>query len=54
MDECIDSLGDATIFATLDGNSGYWQLWVADEVRDKTDFASHHVLLGLTGMPFGQ
>ena len=24
MDDCIDSLGDATIFSTLDCNSGYW------------------------------
>jgi hypothetical protein len=26
MDECIDSLGDAKIFTTLDCNSGYWQI----------------------------
>ena len=26
MDECIDSLGDTTIFSTLDCNSGYWQV----------------------------
>ena len=25
IDECIDSLGDAAIFSTLDTNSGYWQ-----------------------------
>jgi hypothetical protein len=24
MEECIDSLWDATIFSTLDCNSGYW------------------------------
>jgi hypothetical protein len=23
MDDCLDSLGSATIFTTLDGNSGY-------------------------------
>ena len=26
MDECIDSLGDAAIFNTLDCNKGYWQI----------------------------
>jgi len=26
MGECIDSLGDAVIFSTLDCNSGYWQI----------------------------
>ena len=29
MDDCIDSLDDATIFSTLDCNSGYWQIPVA-------------------------
>ncbi|CAN8063209.1 unnamed protein product [Agarophyton chilense] len=30
MDECIDSLGEANVFTTLDANSGYWQdaLWL--------------------------
>ena len=36
MDECIDSLGDATIFATLYCNSGYWQMPVRPEDREKT------------------
>jgi hypothetical protein len=31
MDECIDSLGDAHIFTTLDCNSGYWKIPVAPE-----------------------
>ena len=31
MDDCIDSLGDASIFSTLDCNSGYWQIPVASE-----------------------
>jgi hypothetical protein len=41
MDECIDSLGDATIFSKLDCNSGYWQIPVLPEDRDKTSFSSH-------------
>jgi len=36
MDECIDSLGEATIFSTLDCNTGYWQVTIAPEDREKT------------------
>ena len=32
MDECIDSLGDATIFSTFDCNSGHWQVEVDEAV----------------------
>ena len=53
MDECIDSLGDATVFTTLDCNSGYWQVEVAEEDRDKTTFASHCGLYRFIRMPFG-
>jgi hypothetical protein len=42
MDECIDSLGDAVIFTTLDCNSGYWKIPVHSEDRDKTTFTSHY------------
>jgi len=31
MHECIDSLGEATIFSTLDCNAGYWQVFIAPE-----------------------
>ena len=53
MDECIDSLGDARVFTTLDALSGYWQIDIADEDRDKTAFTSHHGLYRYTRMPFG-
>eukprot|EP00170_Pyropia_yezoensis_P001204 contig_5367_g1208 len=26
MDECIDSLGEATVFTTIDCRAGYWQI----------------------------
>ena len=53
MDECIDSLGDATIFTTLDCNSGYWQIPVAPEDREKTAFVCHAGLYQYLRMPFG-
>ena len=30
MDECIDSLGDAQYFSTLDANWGYWQIDIGE------------------------
>ena len=53
MDECIDSLGDAVIFSTLDCNSGYWKIPMSDEDRDKTAFVSHCGLFRWLRMPFG-
>jgi hypothetical protein len=53
MDQCIDSLGDAQIFTTLDCNSGYWQILVASEDVEKTTFTSHEVTFQFTRMPFG-
>ena len=53
MDECIDSLGEATIFTTLDANSGYWQIEMAPEDRDKTTFTCHEGIYRFTRMPFG-
>lgn len=53
MDECIDSLGEATIFTTFDCNSGYWQIDLDEQDRDKTSFCSHFGLYRFTRMPFG-
>ena len=53
MDECIDSLGEATVFTTLDANSGYWQVEIAPEDRDKTTFTCHEGLYRVIRMPFG-
>jgi len=35
MDECIDSLGEAKVFSTLDCNAGYWQVLIADGYRER-------------------
>lgn len=53
IDEFIDSPRDATIFSTLDGKSGYWQVEVADVDRDKTALASSHGPFRLILMLFG-
>ena len=53
MDKCIDSLGDAVIFSTLDCNSGHWQIPMSYEDRDKTAFFSHCGLFRWLRMPFG-
>ena len=53
MDECIDSLGDAAIFTTLDCNSGYWQIPVDPPDRDKTTFTAHYDTYRFRRLPFG-
>ena len=53
MDGCIDSLGDAGVFTTLDCNSGYWQIPVAPEDREKTTFTTHMGTFRHLQMPFG-
>ena len=53
IDDCLDSLGEAQFFTTLDENSGYWQIEVFPEDRDKTTFTSHRGLYRFKRMPFG-
>ena len=53
MDYCIDSLGNAVVFTMLDCNSGYWQIPVAPEDRDKTTFTTHMGTFRHLRMPFG-
>jgi hypothetical protein len=53
MDECIDSLGEAVIFTTLDCNSGYWQIPVHPADREKTTFTSHFGMYQYLRLPFG-
>jgi len=53
MDDCIDFLGDAKVFSTLDCNSGYWRIPVADEAREKTTFVCHEGAYCYIRLPFG-
>jgi hypothetical protein len=47
MDEFIDSIGEAVVFAILNCNSGYLQIPVDPADREKTAFTSH---LGFTNL----
>ncbi len=53
MDECIDSLGEAKVFSTLDAYAGYWQMPVKAKDRAKTAFVCHAGTYQYRRMPFG-
>ena len=53
MDECLDSLGEAKFFTTLDCNSGYCQIPVAEQDQHKTAFTCHAGCYEFCRMPFG-
>ena len=54
IEDSLDALADAVVYSTLDMTSGYHQVEVAEEDRDKTAFVTgrgHH--LRYITMPFG-
>ena len=53
MDHCLDSLGDACVFSTLDANAGYWHIRFSKEDREKTSFICHDGTYQFIRMPFG-
>jgi len=53
MSDCIDFLGEAKVFSMLDCNSGYRQIPVADEDRNKTTFVCHEGTYRYIRLPFG-
>lgn len=53
MDDCLDSLGSAKWFSSLDANCGYWQINVHEEDRPKTAFVCDEGCYEYTRMPFG-
>ena len=53
LDDCLDSLGNAQYFTTLDCNSGYWQIPIAKEDQQKTAFTTHTGTFEWNRMPFG-
>ena len=53
MEECIDALTGAKYFSTLDLASGYHQVEMAEEDREKTAFTTPFGLYEWKRLPFG-
>eukprot|EP00171_Calliarthron_tuberculosum_P023550 IDg23550t1 len=53
MEDCLDSLGGAKYFSTLDCNSGFWQIPISPRDRAKTAFTCHAGTFQWKRMPFG-
>jgi hypothetical protein len=53
IQDIFDQIGGANIFSTLDLRSGYWQLLVDEEDREKTAFICHVGLFEYRRLPFG-
>jgi len=41
MEDCLDSLGDAKVFTSLDCKTGYWQVPLRPADREKTALKTH-------------
>ena len=53
IEDNLDCLSGSKYFTTLDLKSGYWQVEMADDSKEKTAFASKHGLYEWNVMPFG-
>ena len=53
IDDSLDALSGADCFSTLDLASGYWQVGLADDARQKSAFVTNSGLYQFTVMPFG-
>ena len=53
IDKTLDTLAGAKLFSTLDLRSGYWQVQVNPEHREKTAFCTSKGLFEFNVMPFG-
>ena len=53
IDDCLDSLRGASWFSTLDLASGYWQMGVHPDDREKTAFTCQSGLFQFKVLPFG-
>ena len=53
VDDTLDTLAGSVWFSTLDLKSGYWQVKVAPEDREKTAFCTQEGLFEFNVMPFG-
>ena len=53
IDDCLECLGGASLFSTLDLQPGYWQIGVKEEENSKTAFSCRSCLWEYNMMPFG-
>ena len=52
MDECLDVLSRQNNFSTLDLATGYWQVKMVEESREKAAFTTHNGLYEFVVIPF--
>jgi len=53
IEECLDSLNGSKYFSTMDLASGYWQVAMEAESKEKTAFTTHVGLFEWNVLPFG-
>jgi hypothetical protein len=53
IDESLDALSGSKYFSTLDLLSGYWQVTLDDDARDKSAFVTRNGLWRWKVLPFG-
>lgn len=53
VDDCLDALANSKWFSSMDLNSGFWQIGMAEEHREKTAFSTSLGLFHFKVMPFG-
>ena len=53
IDDCLDALAGAKCFSTLDLASGYWQVGLTDQAKEKSAFVTNSGLYQWKVMPFG-
>lgn len=53
IDELIDSVNEMVYFSCLDQSSGYWQIPLKEEDKEKSAFCTHSGLWEFNFLPFG-
>ena len=53
IDDSLDALGGSKLFSTLDLTSGYWQVELDDDAKEKSAFATRTGLWQWNVLPFG-